>query len=70
MPLLPRKSSADAATGSGLASFLRKDLELTRSRWAGAIGLLRARPKIDEALYEELESRLLAADVGVAEPKL
>jgi len=66
MPLVPRKSPAGASAGSGLGSFLRKDLELTRSRWASAIGLLRGRPKIDEALYEELESRLLAADVGVA----
>jgi len=66
MPLFPRKSSTDAEKGAGLASFLRKDLELTRSRWAGALGLLRSGPKIDEALYEELESRLLAADVGVA----
>ena len=49
-----------------LKNFLKKDLELTRSRWSKAIGVLRARPKIDEALYEELESQLLQADVGVA----
>ena len=47
-------------------SFLRKDLELTRDRWKSAIGLLRSSPKIDEALYEALESQLIAADVGVA----
>src|SRR5260221_192584 len=47
-------------------SFLRKDIELTRSRWKGALGVLRGRPKIDEALYGELESQLIAADVGVA----
>ena len=47
-------------------SFLRKDIELTRSRWKGALGVLRGRPKIDEALYAELESQLIAADVGVA----
>ena len=49
-----------------LLSFLKKDLELTRSRWSKAIGVLRAHPKIDEALYEELETQLIAADVGTA----
>ncbi|MDQ3027440.1 MAG: signal recognition particle-docking protein FtsY [Pseudomonadota bacterium] len=49
-----------------LKALLRKDLELTRSRWSKAIGVLRARPIIDEALYEELEAQLIAADVGVA----
>ena len=49
-----------------LKSFLKKDLELTRSRWSRALGTLRARPKIDESLYEELESQLIQADVGVA----
>src|SRR5262252_5953227 len=49
-----------------LLAFLRKDLELTRDRWKNAIGLLRSSPKIDEALYEALESQLIAADVGVA----
>lgn len=65
-PLFSKKTPNEAATGSGLTSFLRKDLELTRERWKGALGLLRARPKIDESLYEELESQLLSADVGVA----
>ena len=49
-----------------LKALLRKDLELTRSRWSKAIGALRARPKIDAALYDELEAQLLEADVGVA----
>ena len=49
-----------------LRNFLKKDLELTRSRWSKALGALRSRPKIDEALYEELEAQLLQADVGVA----
>jgi fused signal recognition particle receptor len=48
-----------------LKSLLRKDLELTRSRWSKALGALRARPTIDEALYDELESQLIEADVGV-----
>jgi len=49
-----------------LKALLRKDLELTRSRWSKALGALRARPQIDEALYEELEGALLQADCGVA----
>ena len=49
-----------------LKSLLKKDLELTRSRWSKALGVLRARPEIDESLYEELEAQLLEADVGVA----
>jgi len=49
-----------------LRNFLKKDLELTRSRWSRALGALRSRPTIDEALYEELEAQLLQADVGVA----
>ena len=49
-----------------LKNFLKKDLELTRSRWSKAIGVLRASPKIDEALYEQLEAQLIEADVGVA----
>jgi fused signal recognition particle receptor len=49
-----------------LLSFLKKDLELTRSRWSKALTVLRTHPKIDEALYEELETQLIAADVGTA----
>ena len=49
-----------------LKSLLQKDLELTRSRWSKALGTLRGRPDIDEALYEELESQLIEADVGVS----
>ena len=49
-----------------LKALLRKDLELTRSRWSKALGALRGRPNIDEALYEELEEQLLQADVGTA----
>jgi fused signal recognition particle receptor len=50
----------------GLKAFLKKDLELTRARWSKAVDVLRAHPTIDEALYEELESQLIASDVGVA----
>ena len=49
-----------------LKAFLRKDLERTRDRWKGALDVLRTRPKIDESVYEDLETELLAADVGVA----
>jgi fused signal recognition particle receptor len=65
-PLFSKKTPTEPGAGSGLAAFLRKDLELTRQRWKGAIGVLRTHPKIDEALYEALESQLLEADVGVA----
>jgi fused signal recognition particle receptor len=58
--------SPPPAEPGGLKAFLKKDLELTRQRWSKAIGLLRAAPRIDEALYEALESQLIEADVGVA----
>jgi fused signal recognition particle receptor len=64
-PLKPKKD-APAEAPAGWKAFLRRDLELTRSRWSKAIGVLRAHPKIDAALYEELETQLIAADVGVA----
>src|SRR5258706_15117584 len=49
-----------------LKSFLKKDLERTRERWKGALDVLRARPPIDDSVYDDLESELLGADVGVA----
>ena len=55
-----------AGFAAGLKAFLKKDLELTRARWSKAVDVLRAHPKIDEALYEELETQLIASDVGVA----
>jgi fused signal recognition particle receptor len=66
LPLFSRKDKSAPGAESGLKSLLRKDLELTRTRWAKALGVFRTRPKIDEALYEELESQLIEADVGVA----
>jgi fused signal recognition particle receptor len=65
-PLFGKKDAPAPGAASGLKALLRKDLELTRARWGKALGVLRSHPKIDEALYEELESQLLAADVGVA----
>ncbi len=65
-PLFGKKPAPGTAPASGLGAFLRKDLELTRARWGKALDVLRARPVIDEALYEELEAQLLEADVGVA----
>jgi fused signal recognition particle receptor len=65
-PLFSRKDKSAPGAESGLKSLLRKDLELTRSRWKKALGVLKARPKIDEALYEELEAQLIEADAGVA----
>ncbi|MGZ5031855.1 MAG: signal recognition particle-docking protein FtsY [Usitatibacter sp.] len=65
-PLFGKKDAPSPGAGSGLKALLRKDLELTRSRWSKALGALRTHPKIDEALYAELESQLIAADVGTA----
>jgi len=66
LPLFSRKDKGTQPGATDLKSLLRKDLELTRSRWKKALGVFRARPKIDEALYEELEAQLIEADVGVA----
>jgi fused signal recognition particle receptor len=67
MPPLFGNKETPAPTGeSGLKALLRKDLELTRARWGKALGALRAAPRIDEALYQELEAQLYEADVGVA----
>jgi fused signal recognition particle receptor len=65
-PLFGKKDAPVPGAGSGLKALLRKDLELTRERWGKALGVFRAHPRIDEALYGELESQLIAADVGVA----
>ena len=65
-PLFSKKDPAAPASGVDLKSLLGKDLELTRARWTKALGVFRSRPKIDEALYEELEARLIEADAGTA----
>ena len=66
LPLFSRKDKSATGSESGLKSLLKKDLELTASRWKKALGVFRSRPKIDEALYEELEAQLIQADAGVA----
>src|SRR4051812_22378161 len=51
---------------SGIKAFLKKDLELTRQRWSKALEVFRTHPKIDEGLYEALESQLLQSDIGTS----
>jgi fused signal recognition particle receptor len=65
-PVFGKKEASGPAKESGLKALLRKDLELTRARWGKALDVLRTRPRIDEALYEELETQLIEADVGVS----
>ena len=65
-PLFGNKEPSAPPGESGLKALLRKDLELTRARWGKALGALRMAPTIDEALYQELETQLYEADVGVA----
>jgi fused signal recognition particle receptor len=58
---------ADAESAEGWAARLRKGLQRTREVLNTDVTELFARhPKIDEALYEELETLLIGADVGVA----
>ncbi|KAF0101593.1 MAG: fused signal recognition particle receptor [bacterium] len=57
---------AEAAARPSWAQRLKQGLAKTRGALTGQIaGLFGAGAKIDEALYEELESVLLSADVGV-----
>ena len=51
---------------SRFKALLKADLELTRTRWKSALGVFRSHPRVDEALFEELETQLIASDVGVA----
>ncbi len=67
MPSLDeKKAPPEPGAASDWKSRLRAGLALTGARLRQVAGLLRARPKVDEALFEELESALIAADVGVA----
>jgi fused signal recognition particle receptor len=60
------KEGGDASPpADGLVARLRQGLAATRARLGGQVAaLLPAGRKIDEALYEELESALLSCDVG------
>lgn len=50
----------------GWAERLKQGLARTRSQWGDQLAGLFGGGKIDQAVYEELETILLAADVGVA----
>jgi fused signal recognition particle receptor len=57
---------ADASPGGGWLSRLKDGLSATRERFGTQLGSLLGRHnRIEESLYEELETLLLAADVGV-----
>jgi len=55
----------DDAPAPDWKSRLKRGLALTGERLKQVAGIFRAHPAIDEALYEALETQLLAADVGV-----
>jgi fused signal recognition particle receptor len=56
----------DTGGGTGWATKLRQGLAATRARLAAQLaGVFGAGRKIDEALFEEMESILLSCDVGV-----
>jgi len=60
------KGEAAPAGGTGWAAKLKQGLAATRARLASQLaGVFGAGRKIDEALFEELESVLLSCDVGV-----
>ena len=52
--------------GPGWAERLKQGLAKTRSQLGGQLGSLFRSGKIDEDLYEELETILLTSDVGVS----
>jgi fused signal recognition particle receptor len=51
---------------SGWAARLKAGLSRTRDNLSGKLGSIFSRGKIDDALYDELETILLTADIGVA----
>ena len=62
----PNKESAPEEQPTGWAARLRQGLARTRERMGHQLaGLFGSGGKIDEALYEELETILLSADVGI-----
>ena len=65
LPSESKKPAADATPASDWKSRLKRGLVLTGEKLKRAASLFVPLAPIDEALYEELESRLLAADIGV-----
>jgi fused signal recognition particle receptor len=60
----PKKPPAEPAAESDWKSRLKAGLALTGARLKQVAHVFRAAPRIDEALYESLESTLIASDVG------
>src|SRR4051794_32989626 len=57
----------ESASSGGWLSRLRQGLTATRGKLSGQLSALLGRySKIDEALYDELETLLLSCDIGVA----
>jgi len=66
LSFLKRDKSEQAASDSGWTAKLRRGLAATRARLTSQLaGVFGAGRKIDEALFEELESILLSCDAGV-----
>ncbi len=60
----PKKPAPESGAASDWKSRLKAGLSLTGERLKQAANVFRAAPRIDEALYETLESTLIAADIG------
>ena len=57
----------ESKSSGGWLSRLREGLSATRGKLSGQLSALLGRHvKIDESLYEELETLLLSCDIGVA----
>jgi fused signal recognition particle receptor len=66
LSFMKRDKSETAAAGGSWSAKLRQGLAATRARLTARLaGVFGAGRKIDDALYEELESILLSCDVGV-----
>lgn len=64
-PLTPAAPEATTAASLSWAQRLKNGLAKTRQHLGGQLSALLGGGKIDEAIYEELETILLTADVGV-----
>ena len=65
-PLVNPELPVKAVESRGWAARLREGLSRTRTEFTGKLAGVFRRGKIDDALYEELETILLTSDVGVA----